>query len=60
MFYVSSSLNDNRQTKLLEPYLYLYVHKTTPTVFRNKLFMVWLLKLSTLSMYVYYPIGLHW
>ena len=58
-FHVSSSLNNNRQAKLLEPYLYWYIHKMTPKVLRNKLFMVQLLKLSTLSMYVQYPICLH-
>ena len=47
MFHVSSSLNNNRQAKLLEPYLYWYIHKMTSTVLRNKLFMVQLLKLST-------------
>ena len=58
-FHVSSSLNNNRQAKLLEPYLYWYIHKMTPKVLRNKLFMVQLFKLSTLSMYVQYPICLH-
>ena len=58
-FHVSSSLNNNRQAKLLEPYLCWYIHKMTPKVLRNKLFMVQLLKLSTLSMYVQYPICLH-
>ena len=37
MFHFSSSLNNNRQAKLLEPYLYWYIHKKTPTVLRNKL-----------------------
>ena len=59
MFHLLSMTTD-KQNYLNLTVLYWYIHKTTPTVLRNKLFMVQLLKLSTLSMYVQYPICLHW